>query len=131
MKTLPAAQIDKLSGQLREMRDRLLADIRDALVNSDEQRYVELAGRVHDTGDESVADLLVDVELAMIDRHIREVRAIEAAQERIRESSYGFCETCGDQIDFARLTSQPTATRCVTCQERFEKTVVQENRPRL
>ena len=66
----------------RKLDDRfyeLWEEIRLELLESDDQHYIDLAGRVHDRGEESVADLLVDLQLASIDRHIQEIRDIEAA----------------------------------------------------
>jgi len=131
MKTLPQGQLDQLSKQLRERRAALLADIRRELQQSDDAKYIDLAGRVHDPAEESVAALLVDLDLAVIDLQIKELADIEAALARIREGSYGFCEVCDEPIAFARLSSTPTAVRCLGCQERFEKTTVQQGRPRL
>lgn len=131
MKTLPQGQLDQLSQQLRDRRAVLLADIRRELQQFDNAKYIDLAGRVHDPGEESVADLLVDLGLAVIDLQIKELGAVEAALARIREGSYGFCEVCDEPIAFARLTSTPIATRCLGCQERFEKSTLQQSRPRL
>ena len=44
------------------------------------------------------------------------------ALARINEGSYGFCESCGQEIPAARLQAEPTALRCVHCQELYEKT---------
>lgn len=131
MKTLPQGQLDQLTKQLNERRAALLADIRQELKRSDDQTYSELAGRVHDSAEEAVADLLVDLGLAVIDLQINELREVEAALGRMREASYGLCEACGEPIAFARLSSAPAATRCLACQERFEKTTAQQGRPRL
>ncbi|MBK8739424.1 MAG: TraR/DksA family transcriptional regulator [Betaproteobacteria bacterium] len=46
--------------------------------------------------------------------------AIEAAQERMRRNTYGFCVACGRPISFDRLLALPTAQCCLTCQEQHE-----------
>lgn len=131
MKTLPQGQLDQLSKQLRERRAALLADIRRELQQSDDAKYIDIAGRVHDPAEEAVADLLVDLDLAVIDLQIKELGNIEAALGRLREGGYGFCEVCDEPIAFARLSSMPAAARCFGCQERFEKRTVQQTGPRL
>lgn len=131
MKTLPQGQLDQLSKQLRERRAALLADIRRELRQADDARYIDLAGRVHDSAEESVADLLVDLDLAVIDLQIIELGNVEAALARIREGGYGLCEVCDEPIAFARLASTPAAARCLGCQEHFEKGTLQQSRPRL
>lgn len=131
MKTLPQGQLDQLSKQLHERRAALLADIRRELQQSEDATYLDLAGRVHDSAEEAVADLLVDLDLAVIDFQIKELGNVEAALARIREGGYGFCEVCDEPIAFARLSSTPAAARCLGCQERFEKSTAQQGRPRL
>ena len=109
---------ENLELRFRELRE----EIRQALLQSDEQSYIELAGRVHDMEEASVADLLVDVSLADIDRHVEEIRDIDAALGRIATGTYGVCTDCGEGIEVARLEVHPTAKRCRPCQ------VIQENR---
>lgn len=46
--------------------------------------------------------------------------ALTAAQERVRDGSYGICESCGTRIPRRRLQAVPTATLCLACQEQQE-----------
>ncbi len=128
---LTAQQIGQLEQQLKARRIALVEEIRSELERSGEQHYVDLAGRVADAGDAAVADLLVDVDASMADRDVQELRDIEAALDRIRDGSYGECEGCGGEIEFARLHAYPTATRCIECQRQHEKTFAHANTPRL
>lgn len=118
---------ERLEERFHELRDL----IRQELLSSDEEQYIDLAGRVHDTGDEAVADLLADVNLAVIDHHVEEIRDIDAALLRIASGSYGRCVDCTDVIEPARLDAYPTAKRCHRCQSRREQTHVQPRHPRL
>jgi DnaK suppressor protein len=131
MGTITATQMEKLGTQLRERRSALLADIRRELQQADGATYADLAGRVHDSAEEAVADHLVDLGLAIIDRQITELREVEAALARTKDGSYGLCETCGEAIALARLSSQPSAARCLPCQERFERASAHGEVPRL
>lgn len=117
----------RLEERFRELREL----IRQELLASDMEQYVDLAGRVHDSGDESVADLLADVNLAVIDRHVQEVRDVDAALLRIAAGTYGRCIECEEDIDAARLEAYPTAKRCHRCQSRHEQTHAQPGRPKL
>lgn len=98
----------------------LREEIRLELLESDNQHYIDLAGQVHDIGDESVADLLVDLQLASVDRHIEEIRDIDAALMRIAAGNYGACIDCGVSIEVDRLKAYPTAKRCQPCQAAYE-----------
>ncbi len=121
MSALSQQQIEELKAQLRARQAKLLEEIRDELARSGDQHYIDLAGRVTDLGDASVADLLADQEAAHIDRQVNEVRDIEAALARIKAGEYGVCIDCGDGVVFGRLQAYPTAKRCIPCQERREK----------
>jgi DnaK suppressor protein len=107
----------RLEGRRRELRKEIVA----ALEESAREDYAVIAGQVHDREDESLADLLVDVRNADIDRHVAEARDIEAALMRLAAGSYGVCTDCGAAIVPARLEAYPTAKRCRACQEKHER----------
>jgi DnaK suppressor protein len=65
----------KLRGRRRELRD----ETREVLGRAQNESYADIAGRVSDLEDQSLADLLVDVNLAEIGRDVQEIRAIERA----------------------------------------------------
>lgn len=114
---------DKLfDQQLRERRDALRAAISDALLQSQREDFAELAGRVHDAGEESVAELVMSTNFTTLDREVRELREVEAALGRLRAGRYGKCVECGSDIDRERLRVNPTARRCIRCQSRREQT---------
>jgi len=124
-------QLAKFKRVLNERYRMLRAEIRDELLASDKEHYIDLAGQVHDLEEESVADLLVDLDLAVIDMHVTEIRAIDAALMRIAHGEYGECTDCGDAIDAKRLDAQPTATRCGPCQANYERNHVGPRMPTL
>ncbi len=49
-------------------------------------------------------------------------RAVTKALARVQEGAYGICQNCRGRIPRRRLEAVPTATLCVTCQERREAT---------
>ena len=110
----------------------LLEEVRGELERSENLQYIELLDRVPaDIGDQSMADALADLNLAIVDRHVRELRDIEAARARVADSTYGVCVDCGDHIALERLRAWPTAKRCHACQQQRERTFSQEGTPRL
>lgn len=131
MATLTRTELETLKRELTEQRARLIGEIQDELERSGEQHYVDLAGRVADTGDEALADLLADVDAALIDRHVNELRAIDDALGRMDAGGFGVCVDCGQPIGFARLKTLPTALRCSACQDKHEKLYAHEGRPTL
>jgi RNA polymerase-binding transcription factor DksA len=111
---------------MRARQAELREDIRQALLKSDSEHYLQIADAVRDLEDESFADLIVDVGLAEIDRDLEELRAIDAALLRIADGSYGICEVCERPIDERRLQIAPHALRCIDCQTLFERTHFQK-----
>jgi DnaK suppressor protein len=124
---LSKPQLSELTTRLDCRYASLLEEVRDALEKSENQQYVELIDRVPaDIGDQSVGDALADLSLALIDRHIQEIRDIEAARSRIKDHRFGICIGCGQEIGFERLVAYPTAKRCVACQQQRERTYAHE-----
>lgn len=129
---LNPTQLSELRAKLETRYQSLLEEVRDELEHSENQQYVELLGRTPaDIGDESVADALADLELKIIDRHIQEIRDIEAAKARIGDGSFGTCITCREDIGFERLLAYPTAKRCLPCQQQRERGYAHEPTPKL
>jgi len=129
---LNSTQLSELKTKLEKRYQSLLEEVRGELEHTENQQYVELLGRSPgDIGDESVADALADLELKIIDRHIQEMRDIEAAMARIGDRGFGTCIACGGDIDFERLAVYPTAKRCLLCQQQRERGYAHEPTPRL
>lgn len=120
MDGLTEEQRRELGDRLRLRWSELIGDVREQLLRSDEESYVQLAGQVHDAAEMSVADLLADVNLAAADREIEELREVEAALQRMQLDTYGICEDCGQPIAYQRLRAYPTARRCLEDQRRHE-----------
>ncbi|MGZ8228552.1 MAG: TraR/DksA family transcriptional regulator [Burkholderiales bacterium] len=86
---------------------------------------------VGDDADESVAITLADLRVLEADRDVTELRAIAAALKRLEEGTYGYCGDCGDEILTQRLAAQPTAARCVSCQQQYERLYSPGRGPKL
>ena len=114
-------ELSEYRNRLRRRHAELRQEIRGELLQADSDRYVDLANQVHDPGDESVADLLSDLDLAGIDQDVNELRDVEDALERIATGGYGICIDCGTEIDRDRLAAQVTARRCHDCQAAYER----------
>ncbi|MCU0936531.1 MAG: hypothetical protein MUF66_10810 [Gammaproteobacteria bacterium] len=96
---------ERLQRQFADLRER----VRQELIGADAERFLDLAGRVHDPGDESVADLLVDLGLAAIDRHIGAIRETEAGILRLRRGTYGSCVDRAGREPLRRLPAPARA----------------------
>jgi len=131
MKHLKHSQIAHLDRALDSRARELRQEIRDLLLQSDQEHHRDLAGMVGDAGDESVANMLADLDAAFIDRHVRELGVVENARRRLAAGTYGMCVQCGQGIDFERLAAYPTAMRCIRCEAAHEKTYAHEGTPTL
>jgi RNA polymerase-binding protein DksA len=117
--------------RLRERAAQLRGEIRSTLERSSDETHVRIAEQARDAEDDSFSNLIVDLNLAEVDRDADELRRIDGALARLSEGSYGLCEDCGQRIPEARLRAEPTALRCVKCQEVYEKTHAGTITPRL
>jgi DnaK suppressor protein len=131
MNGLTRSQIHHLEQLLLKQRQVLFeqAGAERALVH--DQTLADVAGEVADTGDESVAMLVSDLNETMAERHVDEIRAIDAALDRIKQKALGVCSDCGAEIAYARLQAFPTATRCTECQGQHERTYAHARTPTL
>jgi RNA polymerase-binding transcription factor DksA len=117
----------RLRARMAEVRELIRAE----LLRADAQSFSDVAGSVPDSGDAAMADLLADVDLASISRHVQEIRALEAAERRLADGGYGSCADCGEAIEARRLAVQPAALRCCACQERHERPGIDDGHPSL
>jgi RNA polymerase-binding protein DksA len=131
MAALTQEQTRRLRKALDERYALLIEEVRTELERSGEQYYIDLAGRVTDSADEAVADVLADLNAAIIDRQVHEIRDIEASRKRMEAGTYGRCIDCGTDIGFERLMAYPTAKRCIQCQSQREKGYAHGGTPRL
>ena len=129
--SLTTQQTQELRGLITERRNALFAELRDDARKARAERFEEVAGEVPDSGDESVAALIADLDQAEWGRDIDELRSLEAARERISSGEYGVCVDCGRDIGFERLRAAPSAIRCIDCQTRHEKTFAGPGSPSL
>ena len=128
---LSSAQSIELSHSLDRLSARVKNEIREALPQIADEKFVELAGEVHDAGDESVASMLEESHQMLLERHLHELRRIDHARIRLAGGEIDRCTDCGGEIVYERLRVYPVATRCVRCQSLHEKTYNSYLTPKL
>ena len=74
-----------------------------------------------DIVDQAAHTVELSTEGALRRLYQQELRQLEQAWARCRTGQYGVCESCGAQIDPARLDALPSATLCVGCQRLREQ----------
>lgn len=120
MTPLSKQQLQKLQERLEQQQKLLIAAAQ--MHRNQKTNYREIAGEVHDRGDESLADILSDIDINAEQRITEAIADATDALERMQTHHYGICIDCGQQIGFERLNVFPTAKRCLHCRESYEKT---------
>ena len=117
---LNEAQIKLLERALDHQYVELLEEVREEMNRSGDSKYIELLSGA-DAGEEAVRDLLWGLNSSLFERHIQEIQDIEDARNRMRESIYGLCSECGEEIGFRRLENRPVETLCQFCSEENDR----------
>jgi RNA polymerase-binding protein DksA len=131
MNELSDSQRDELERRLTSRRQTLRAEVQRELANSDDPRVTGFMNQLAATEDWVLADILADLDIATVTRDIAELTEVEAALARIADGGYGTCTDCGEPIGWPRLNAQPTAQRCITCQEKLETRTGRPGHPSL
>ena len=128
---LSQAEINELEGILRDRHAQLQEAVSTALEHPDNQDLQEIGGSVRDPGEESVADLIADLNLTRMDYLSDELRAVARSLTEIETGHYGICNRCGEAIGYKRLKAQPTATLCIEDQRKQEQEFGSDRGPSL
>ena len=117
---LTAAERTSLAKQLDERRRVLRLELAAKLEAQDNPALLGLRNRMEETDDWAVADLETALDVAEVSRDAGELREVDAALLHLKDGTYGECTECGTNIPCGRLHANPSASRCIACQERVE-----------
>lgn len=115
--TQQVAELIELLDERQKTLESLAQDHVAQLRNSSQPDGTSLPGDIADLAD---IDLVRAQENAAVGRDVRELRQIQEARDRIDTGKAGICIDCAEEIGFDRLQVQPTAARCVICQDAYE-----------
>jgi len=73
-----------------------------------------------DMADHGSGELSQHLSVTLMENDRIELERIERAITRIEAGIYGSCEVCEKAIPMTRLKAIPWATKCISCQARFE-----------
>ena len=116
-------QLTQLKAALHKRYLDLQQVIRDELEHTQDISDSELAEYLNNIPDE--------IDTALVDRQINEMRELEISMKYLSELEFGDCIDCGNEIGFERLLAQPSAQRCIQCQNKYEKDYPKESTPSL
>ena len=116
-------QLTQLKAALHKRYLDLQQVIRDELAHTQDISDSELAEYLNNIPDE--------IDTALVDRQINEMRELEISMKYLSELEFGDCIDCGNEIGFERLLAQPSAQRCIQCQNKYEKDFPKKSTPSL
>ncbi len=116
----------------KKQRREFLKQAADTLQETKKQLLKELQGRVkeetegvkdegRDTYDLASDERDREINFILNDREREKLHAIDEALQRIKDKTYGICESCEGEIHLGRLKVLPFTRLCVKCQEETEK----------
>jgi len=108
---LNAKQLEGFSEQLAEWRKELEG----GLNNSMQSMHREEQASFPDPTDQATMESDRDFDLRIRDRERRLIRKIDQAMVRIKDGTFGVCESCGGSISSKRLQARPVTTLCIDC----------------
>ena len=111
--------LNRFEALLVERRRLLLSDLQALEDGSacDASEVSAMSSHLADFGSDRAAS---DVSLGRRESESTEVQEIDDARERIREGSFGRCETCEKPIAKDRLEAIPYARLCLPCKREEE-----------
>ncbi len=113
---LSPARIERLRGFLLEEQANLQHQV-DQLKAASHEANVGLGNHM---ADDATAAFDQARTVSLHRGHEIRLQAVRHALQRIEAGTYGTCERCGEEIDFARLKAVPDAGLCMACQTMAE-----------
>jgi DnaK suppressor protein len=109
--------LKQASDMLEEMKRSLMREMQGRVKG--ETEGIKDEGR--DTYDLASDERDREINFILNDRERDKLVAIDEALQRIKEKTYGLCESCEGEIQLGRLKILPFSRLCVKCQEENEK----------
>jgi len=118
MKKFNKEDLDYFQGLLQKQLDEL---VKGAGRTVDEMTLSEGNAAFPDPTDRASMESGRNFELRIRDRERKLINKIKKALEKVEDGTFGFCEVCGEPIDFKRLEARPVTTHCIECKTTEEE----------
>ena len=115
---LKKEELDYFQGLLQKQLDEL---VKGAGRTVDEMTLSEGNAAFPDPTDRASMESGSNYELRIRDRERKLINKIKKALEKVEDGTFGFCEVCGEPIDFKRLEARPVTTHCIECKTSEEE----------
>jgi RNA polymerase-binding protein DksA len=120
----PAPRREMFTRLLMGERRRLLQELsqmEEHQVKTEEKTVADASGYEDDLVDVATETFEREKGLALESSVQGLLEMVEEALRRIREGTYGICDSCGRPIDANRLRAIPYTRLCIRCKEREER----------
>jgi len=115
--SLKGQKLEKFKQRLIAKRKELISEVRGSNVGSLETN----TDGIQDIADQASSAYTKEFLLSIGDAERRMLRQVDEALDKIRQDTYGLCESCGEMINERRLEALPFARLCIKCQEKEEE----------
>lgn len=105
-------RLERLRGYLLEEQ----ANLNHQIVNLEESSQGVDVGSGNHMAEDATAAFDQAAAVSLLRGHQMVLAQVERALARMADGTYGLCERCREQIDFARLKAIPHAPFCMACQ---------------
>jgi DnaK suppressor protein len=109
---LQKEDLDYFEGILQKQLDEL---VKGAERTVDDMTEGEGKAAFPDPTDRASMESDRNFELRIRDRERKLISKVRKALEKIEDETFGYCEICGEPIDFKRLEARPVTTHCIEC----------------
>ncbi|MCK4777017.1 MAG: TraR/DksA family transcriptional regulator [Actinomycetia bacterium] len=109
-------EIEKIRAELEENKKELLEEFEK--IKEREESFFN--NEVGDDIDKATENVQKEILFYFSDHDRHRLDAVDDALQKIDESRYGICETCGKKISNARLKAIPHARLCIKCKPASE-----------
>jgi DnaK suppressor protein len=120
---------DKAARERYEVLHRMLEERRTEIhdkLRSLRETLPAASDLVRDAEEQSVDDLVRDLDVALMQMKSETLSRIDEAMQRLEVGRYGICADCGAPIAASRLEALPFAILCRPCQEAEESRAARE-----
>ena len=118
---MKSTETGSTENELLHIKKSLLEQKSDILNKSVEFKTQQHATvKAADEADAVVQNLQDNLNIQLHERDRHSLILIDKALSKFANSTYGICDSCGDEISMKRLKARPLAVRCLSCEEELE-----------
>lgn len=100
---------------LQRQRKAILQEATEGIVRREKQEAFP------DVNDQASAEADRNFSMRIKEREQKLLKKIDEALDRIKNRTYGICESCEEEIPYQRLKARPVTTFCISCKTRQEQ----------